>query len=192
MKRMLSLTLSLAAFLVAGQVALAQPAPPPPGAGPGVGPGQGFGRGSCRHLLTAHPDILKAQLGVNDAQAKQIQALHKAYLAQRISDKAELDKAKLEMQTLMQEDLPDEGKVLAQHRKIHAAMGKIAEEGLKTRLKVLKVLTKEQRTKLRTLCPMDGPGGFGKHGPRGHRWGGGGWGKGRGAGGPWAADASKE
>ncbi len=146
-------------------------------------------RGACK-LMKAHPDMLKAKLGLNDAQIKKIQKIWYNKASKGIKARAEVQQLRLKMRMLMQTDLPDEAKVLAIHRKIRNLRGKMAEEKIKAKFKVLRTLTKDQRTKYRAMCPRGMGHGHGKwkrggrggwHGKgrmgRRHRggWGGGGW-----------------
>ena len=187
MKTMLTrFSMTAAALLLLAPVAQAQPGP-----GPGPGPGRGMGRGmgprGCG-LMHAPPDVLKARFGLTDDQVTKIDGIRVNFLKKQITYRAEIQKLRLEHRQLFQSDLPNEGKVLQAMRKTRGLRGKLAEERVKTHLKIMATLTKEQRTKIRTECgPMMGPKGWGHGGKgwgRGRGWGHGGKGWGRGRGGP--------
>jgi len=147
------------------------------GMGPGHGMG-GFGPGRCAKLLMhAHPDVLKAQLGLSDAQIKQIEPLRTALLSKGITVRGQIAQLGLQLKGQFDADLPDQAKVLDLARKIHNLRGQLAEERLKTGLKMLTILSKDQRAKLRARCGGPGMGmGMGKGNGKG-------W-MGRGHGGP--------
>lgn len=157
-----------------------------------------WGRGGgarirCAHaLLNAPPEVLKARLSLTDDQLNRIQALRTNFLTKRIKQRSQLQLVQLQLRTLLEADLPDQGKVLTQMRKARGIRGKIQEERVKAQLKMLTVLKKEQRTLLRAQCPgWGGKGAFKGGGPWGRKRGfgpGRGWGRGgrggRGPGGP--------
>ena len=135
-------------------------------------------RGACK-LMKAHPEMLKAKLGLDDAQIKKIQKIWYNKASKAIKLRAEVQQLRLKMRMLMQTDLPDENKVLTLHRKIRSIRGKMAEEKIKAKFKVLRTLTKEQRTKYRAMCPKGMGHGKWRRMGRGGR---GGWGQGKGMG----------
>ena len=135
------------------------------------------GRRGCK-LMKAHPDVLKAKLGLNDTQIKKIQKIGYNKATKAIKTRAEVQLLRLKMRQLMQADMPDENKVLALHRKMRSLRGKMAEEKIKSKFKVLRTLTKEQRAKYRAMCPRGMGHGKWRRGMRGGRGGRGGYGKG--------------
>ncbi len=145
-----------------------------------------MGRRGCK-LMKAHPDMLKAKLGLNDAQIQKIQKIWYNKASKGIKARAEVQQLRLQMKMQWQKDLPNEAKVLALHRKMRSIRGRMAEEKIKGKLKVMRILTKEQRTKYRAMCPRGGHGKWGRRGRggKGHGWRGkhrmhrrGGWGGG--------------
>jgi hypothetical protein len=142
----------------------------------------------CRAAVLRAPlPVLKQRLGLDDAQASRIQAIRTNYQQKLAKHSGRLEKHRVAMQQLMQADVPDQGKVLAEMRRGRALRGKIREERAKARLKILATLNKDQRNLLRSWCPRLGAGGPGwGQGAglgRGGAWGaGGGWGRGRGGG----------
>ena len=172
--------LALGAIFVLASVAEAQPG--------GWGKKGRMGRRGGCGLMMAQPAMLKAKLGLDDAQIQKIQKIWYNMASKAIKTRAEVQQLRLKKRMLMQTDLPDENKVLALHRKIRSLRGKMSEEKIKSRLKVLRTLTKQQRTKYRAMCPRGmGHGNWGRMGRRGGRGGhGGGYGKGMGQqGGGW-------
>jgi Spy/CpxP family protein refolding chaperone len=163
------------------------------GMGPGMmGPGMGGGMRRCmRHLMMAPPEALKARLGLSDQQIGQIQSIRTNVLTKSIKLGSEAKLTGLQLIPLMQSDIPDEGKVLAVHRKVRSLLGQIAEERIKAGIAVLKVLSKDQRAKMRAECLSGGRGGGpGKEKGKGFGggWGQGGWGRGGGWGGGLGGD----
>ena len=118
----------------------------------------------------AQPAAFKASLGLDEAQVAKIQAIHKNMVAKRTAHGAALQKLRQQQASQNQMDLPDEATVLTLMRKNRALRGKMAEEHGKARLRILKVLTLEQRAKLQAQCPTGGKGamgagcGSGRHG----------------------------
>jgi Spy/CpxP family protein refolding chaperone len=175
--------------------------------GRGLGPGDGAwgpaGGCPCFVLQTA-PDLLKAQLGVTDAQLKRLGAIRDKLATRRVDLLAALDKEQIKLQTLWYADLPDKSQVLRQQRNVRVLRNKLSEEHAKAHLEILRVLTRSQRAKLRSGwagsaagtgwaggsgrgCPDCGWGpGWGRgRGSCGGGWGRG-WGRGRGRwGGAW-------
>jgi len=138
-------------------------------------------------LMHAPGDVLKLKLGLNDGQVAKLLPIRTAFQSKRITLTAQMQQIGLQLRTLFEAgDLPDTNKVIDLSRKLRNVRGNLEEERIKTQLKLLGTLTKEQRTKLRTEC-MHGPRpGMGKGGRGGGRWGGpgGGWGHPGGGGGP--------
>jgi Spy/CpxP family protein refolding chaperone len=169
---------------------MATPAMAQPGHGMGMGGmGMGMGMGPIAHcgmmLMHAPPAALKAKLGLNDGQIAKLQPLRTNFQSKKIGLEAQAKQAGLQLKTYLETaDLPDQKKVLDLARKINNVHWQIVEERVKAQIQIMQILTKDQRTKLRTDCATMGPGGPGKGG-HGH-WGGGqgGHGPGHGPGGP--------
>lgn len=156
-------------------LAQAQPGPHGKGMfrGGGMGGGhRGFRGGRCRKLLRAHPDVLKAKFGFTDAQIKKIHAIQDNFASKRIAHGARAMQLKIKLRRMMQQDTPNEARVLALHRQIRALRGKIAEEGIKARIRTMGSMTKQQRTQFRQKCGKHGKRGWqGKRGRGGRGWG---------------------
>jgi Spy/CpxP family protein refolding chaperone len=118
--------------------------------------------------MRAHPDVLKTKLGLNDGQVALVKKVRTNFLNKRITARAEIQKLRLQMRTLYESsDIPNEQKLLNLMRKMRGQRGRLTEERVKTHLRIMRVLTKEQRVQLRAKCMERG---WGK-GPRGKRWG---------------------
>lgn len=161
------------------------------GGGPGHGHGPGMWgerMGGLRHcgkmLMHMPPEELKAKLKLDDKQLARAEALRDNLANKHIDLKAKLAKDALKLRKLMEADLPDQGKVLAQMRRMRSTRGVLAEEKVKAYLGFLSLLNAEQRKQVRELCHRPGRG-FGKGWGPGRRGGHGGrgWGPG-GPGGP--------
>jgi Spy/CpxP family protein refolding chaperone len=188
MKRYTTMAFGIAALMMIANGAWARH--PPRGMGPGFGHGPGFGPGPrCGGLLIHAPaEVIKGKLGLNDAQLARIEALRDNFLHKRIKLHAEAQQQGLKLRREMQRETPDQRKALQLMRKRRHARGVIAEERLKARLGMLRLLSKEQRAKLDEQCAKAGKR-WGRRGRRGKRgWGpgvpGSGWGPG-GHGGGW-------
>jgi Spy/CpxP family protein refolding chaperone len=163
---MKTIILVVTGILFSQGMAQAQPVGPGPMKGPGAG-------GPCgRGLMRAQPDLLKAQLGLSDAQLGQLQAVRTNMVNKEAQLRGQMQQHQLQMQSLMAADLPDLNKVLEVERKIRGLHGQLTEERIKAHLKFMQLLSQQQRTALRAACP--GGGG------RGLAWRGGGHGQGRG------------
>lgn len=155
--RRLMLPIGLLALLTIPSLAEAR-GPWGPGGGRGRGgPGKMFRCG--RALMHAHPDVLKAQLGLTGAQLKTLQAVRTNFFNKRVDLRAAMGKEQIKLRALWDADVPNEGQVLAHMRKVRGLRGKLHEERVKAQIKVLRTLTMQQRTKLRANCAKFGPGG---------------------------------
>jgi Spy/CpxP family protein refolding chaperone len=86
--------------------------------------------------------------------------------------KAQLREKKDQLRELWLQDSPSEKSILAKHKEMEPLRAKIRERQIKHRLEVHKLLTPEQRTKLRELADERGKGrgmgrGKGRGGPGG-------------------------
>lgn len=169
----LIIALSASALLVGAGVASAR--------GRGMGMGMGM-RGGGKGV-----EMLKSRLSLSDAQLEQVKAIH---ATQRAQAKPYLDQIlplRQQMKALLQAEVVDQGQVIAVHNKLQALQQQLAAQRFQTRLKVMQVLTKEQRAKMMER-PFRGKGKWGHRGKAGRGEGKGpgrGWGQGQGGfGGP--------
>jgi Spy/CpxP family protein refolding chaperone len=150
----LSLVACTAALLSAG-TATAQPY------GDGTGPGKGFRRG----VRGKRTEMLKAKLGLTDAQVQQIKAIRVSQRAQCKPYREQIRSLRQQMRALLQADVINEAQIVALHAKIRSIQQVLGEQRLQSRLQVMRVLTKEQRVKMAQSKRGFGKRGFGKRGP---------------------------
>jgi Spy/CpxP family protein refolding chaperone len=132
-------------------------------------------------LMRAHPEMLKEKLGLNDDQITRIRTVRNDFLTKRVRLQSQAAEQKVRLRILFEEDLPNEGKVLDAMRKARNAKGRMMEAGVKTQLKLMRVLTPQQRKEMRKKCHnrrrgnrfgKSGKGRFGKgkrHGKASHK-----------------------
>ncbi|MBK8480993.1 MAG: Spy/CpxP family protein refolding chaperone [Proteobacteria bacterium] len=156
MKRLLTskVLLTASALLLLGGVAAAKRSRGGPGAAPHGRPGH-----PCMGLLMhAPPPVLKAKLGLDEAQIKKLEGLRAALMGKGVELRAQVQKQQLALRALLAQDLPQEAAVLDALRKVRGLRGQLHEERIKTMIKVLGLLSPPQRAKLRAACPGDGKG----------------------------------
>lgn len=145
--------LSTGALLLLGGVAAAKHG----WYGHGGGPQAGAAGHPCKALLLhAPPMVLKAKLGLDDAQIKKLQGLRDALMGKGIDLRAQAQKQQLALKKLLERDLPQEAAVLEGLRKLRGVRGQLQEERVKAMLQALALLSAPQRAKLRAECPGAG------------------------------------
>lgn len=108
---------------------------------------------------------LKSKLGLSDQQFEQIKSIHADQRARCQPYRQQLSPLRQQMKTLLTAETIDEAQVIALHAKMASLRQALAEQQLHSRLKVMRVLSKDQRIKMTQ--------GHGKRGKRGKRgWGG--------------------
>jgi len=160
----------LVAALFAPLSLLAQ-TPPAPGGGPdgplrhGHGPGRHEGMGKW----WKNSDLAK-KLNLTDQQIKQLDSVFYEHRLKLIDYQAEVEKQDLKLQTLLDQDSPNESEVGSQVDQVLGARGKLEREFTMMNLALRKVLTVEQWKQLKDLHGEHGPIGGGPrhmgHGPR--------------------------
>lgn len=138
------------------------PQGPPPGPPPEP-PGMGI-------LMHAPGDTLKERLGISDSVLGKIESLRDKSQYDAIAMRADLERLQLKLRKQLARDLPDLDTVLKLVRREHALLGKLAEERIKSEIRLLALLDKGQRAKLREHCrkmPYPAPQGR-PRGPAGH------------------------
>jgi Spy/CpxP family protein refolding chaperone len=130
------------------------------------GPGEGMGGpGMGRMFRPEIIDGLAAELGVPEGVIKQIK--DKAYKADQeaIKLRADLDSARLEMRRLMEEEKPDQAKVLKQVEIAGGLETELQKNRIRLLLSVRELLTPEQRRKLQqVMVERKGRRGMGRDG----------------------------
>ena len=138
----------LVVVVLAPGTALADPRGPGPdrpgagGPGPGQGgppPGAGFGPREIH------------QLGLSPEQFAKLDDLHDTFDAERRTSEEPLDQLHRELRDLWSAATPDETALIAKIRELGAVHEKLQIGGIRQQLGVLKILTEEQRARLRQL-----------------------------------------
>jgi periplasmic protein CpxP/Spy len=114
--------------------------PPPPGRMMGPGPGAWW-----------KDSAVVKKLGLSEAQEGQIEQTVLAHRLRLVDLRADLEKHELNLQPLLDEDRPDEGKVSAQIDLITAARGKLEKEHALMLLAIRRVLNTEQWKRLQAF-----------------------------------------
>lgn len=100
-------------------------------------------------LLRGDPAVLKARLGLSDAQVQQVKAIGDTLRARTKAQRDQLRPLRQKMRALMQADAIDVGAIYAVRSQIHAIQQVLNDEGFRARVQMLQVLTKEQREKMK-------------------------------------------
>jgi len=121
--------------------------------------------------------VLKEKVGLTDKQIEQIQQLQYKADREKLDIRHEIQKARLDMQQLMQADRPDKLKVFAKIEKVGDLEVKLKKNRIGLMLEIRKLVTSEQWQKMEMLHAerkmkrrerrrrhMGGPGGPGGHG----------------------------
>ncbi len=158
-----SLLLALAFSLAVGLTpALADPGMGAPG--PGSGPEMSPEKMSCPcsqmgkpgKMEMFRPELLEKladKIGADTQTVTKIKDLVYNANKQVIDLKAEMERNQLEMRRLMDQEAPDEKVIMQQIDKIGAVEIKLRKNRISLMLSVRKLLTPEQRTKLKELMP---------------------------------------
>jgi Spy/CpxP family protein refolding chaperone len=166
MKSALAINLSLAAVLSAGMAAAAQgpgdgpgPGAPEPG-GPGMGmgmhgPGFGMHRPPMERALGLregrwwnNPSLVE-KLKLTDDQRKAMDQILLDHRKDLIDKRATLEKAEVDLEPLMQDDQPNESKVLAQIDKVAQARAELEKANARFLLALRARLSAEQWKQLK-------------------------------------------
>lgn len=152
------ISLSLAAVLAAGGAASAQgPGPGPgPGMGPGMGgPGFGMHRPPMERMLGLNggrwwnnPSMID-RLKLTDDQRKAMDQILLDHRKVLIDKRADVEKAEVDLEPLMQDDQPDEAKVLSQIDKLAQARAELEKANARFLLAIRAKLTPDQWKELR-------------------------------------------
>jgi periplasmic protein CpxP/Spy len=149
---------SLAAVLAAGGAASAQgPGPDPgPGMGPGMGgPGFGMHRPPMERMLGLNggrwwnnPSMID-RLKLTDDQRKAMDQILLDHRKTLIDKRADVEKAELDLEPLMQDDQPNESNVLAQIDKVAQARAELEKANARFLLAIRGKLTSDQWKELK-------------------------------------------
>ena len=100
---------------------------------------------------------LAKKLGLSENQIAQLNNIFYNHRLKLIDDGAEMEKADLKLQNLLDEDIPNEGQVSTQVDQVLAARGSLEREYTMMNLDLRKVLTVEQWRQLKTIRNEHGP-----------------------------------
>jgi len=159
----------------------------PGGYGQGQGQGQGMGQGIDRQgpprdgegpegqraprrpMKWWKDSSIVKQIGLSDAQVKQIEDTFHSHRLKLIDITAEVERQEAALEPLIESDNPDEKQVVAQIDKIAAARAQLEKENALMSLAIRRVLTPDQWKTLRSLdvglgVPRGGKRGGGERG----------------------------
>ncbi|MDE3186328.1 MAG: Spy/CpxP family protein refolding chaperone [Acidobacteriota bacterium] len=145
------LTLALAALLTTAGMAVAQ--------APGVGPGFGDRRPPMERMLGAdgqhgrwwnNPTMIE-KLKLTDDQRKAMDSIMQAHREKLIDLRANLDKAELVLQPMMQDDQPNEANILGQIDKVAQARADLEKANARFLLAIRGKLTPDQWKQLQQI-----------------------------------------
>ena len=168
------LGMSIAGVLLAGTALAQEPGGGMSGGGGEGGPGFGEHRPPMERAFGAEGDHgrwwnnpkLVAELKLSDAQRKEMDATLLAHREKLVDLRGSLEKAELELEPLMKEDQPNEGKILAQIDKVAQARAELEKANARFLLAIRGKLTPEQWKQLQADRDRHGQqrGGWGKDG----------------------------
>lgn len=141
-----------------------------PGPGPGTGPEQGHKPNYVyrQEMHDGGPDMMMhgpgpmkwwkdsetiKQLGLSDAQAQKIEHTYYDHKMKLIDIMADLEKQELKMDSLMNDDHPDDAQVISQIDQVVQARGGLEKENARMMLDMRRILTTEQWHKLQSIEP---------------------------------------
>lgn len=145
MKRFSFLPMAATAFCVS--MALAQPSAPP---APDFEDGPAFEEFDRPHMQ----QLFGEKLGLTAAQKEQIQKITLETRKKNIEVEAKSKIARIELHELMDADAPDQKKIDAKIAELSQTHEAMLRSRVETMLAIKKILTPEQRTKLKELRPF--------------------------------------
>lgn len=111
----------------------------------------GTGRGKGWHGEGPNPAVLKQELGLTDEQAAQVQKLHQERRTQAIRRRADIQIARIELEQALEAATIDEKVVAAKVQTLTQLQADAVKARVDQRLAVAKLLTPEQRQKMKEL-----------------------------------------
>lgn len=130
-------------------------------------PGGMKGKAGLRGMMRRHHAGMAAGLDLSDRQKEQMADLHEAHQRRMIATRSGLAEARLDLRKLMRAESPDRAKIDATIDRMAKLRADAQKSRVATRLEAQKVLTPEQRKKMK-----DARGGMGGHGGMRHGHGG--------------------
>ncbi len=140
------------AILIAGGAAQAQRRQQGGPRGKDMGPGRECAMHNCP-MFFGNPDRMKKELGLNDSQVNSIQDINQRYKRQFLDFKEKLAPKRVQLQRLMIEDTIDLNQVRQKMQEISAIMVDMKMLHVQQKVEIDRVLTPEQRSKLRQMRP---------------------------------------
>lgn len=95
--------------------------------------------------MREHPGRMIEQLKLNEEQQKQFDALASDFRKAAVDQRAEIAKARIELQDLLKADNPDKGKISAQFEEISLMESRAKAKGLEHWFAVNSILNSEQQ-----------------------------------------------
>ncbi|MDA2911244.1 Spy/CpxP family protein refolding chaperone [Nitrospiraceae bacterium AH_259_D15_M11_P09] len=115
--------------------------------------GHGYGHGK-RHdaaKFIRHALMAKEELGITDEQATRLRAMKIAFKKERISRKAEVDLAKVDLHALLHGDQATMAQIEAAVNKVYTLKAGLRVASIKARREAKAVLTPEQQKKMKAM-----------------------------------------
>jgi Spy/CpxP family protein refolding chaperone len=179
MKVSFVMNLSLGAILTTGLAAMAQDMGPGGGPPQGGGPGFGMHRPPMERALGLrgpqgrwwNDPAMVEKLKLTDDQRKAMDAILLNHREQLVDMRAAVEKSELEMEPLMQDDVPNEARVLAQIDKIAQTRAELEKANARFLLAIRAKLSPDQWKQLQTARAdrIQRRGGWGRDGQPGGR-----------------------
>lgn len=146
------------AMLVGGALALL--------AAPSWADGRGHGHGKRHDAAHYIKRVLKAgeELSLTDQQETRLRAIKMAFKKQKITKKAEVDLAKVDMRHLLHSDGASMSDIEAAVNKVYALKAELRLSSIKAKREAKAVLTEEQRKKMKAMRRHHGKGHRSGHG----------------------------
>jgi Spy/CpxP family protein refolding chaperone len=115
--------------------------------GRGMGPGEGRGMGP--HHFFGDPARMKEDLGLTDEQVSRISAINLEHKKQMLAMREQIEPKRAQLQKLLLDENVDLGQVRQTLKEIADLQVEVRMLRIKHRIEIEKVLTAEQRAKLR-------------------------------------------
>jgi|GEM_PF-2756006 len=103
-----------------------------------------------------HNPVVVDKLNLSDAQLQQIDDIHQKYQLQRIDLQAKIQKKRLQLASLWNDDQPDMNQIEKLVNEIGDLTTQMRLLGVRERAEIYSILSDEQRTELRKLMWLHG------------------------------------
>jgi Spy/CpxP family protein refolding chaperone len=122
-----------------------------PGWADSRGHGDGHGKRHDVAKFIRHALMAKEELGITDKQATRLRAMKIAFKKERITRKAEVDLAKVDLHALLHADQAAMAQIEAAVNKVYTLKAGLRVASIKTRREAKAVLTPEQQKKMKAM-----------------------------------------